>query len=97
MSCADLSAVIPGRPEGPGPESILPAGGYGFRARAFGAPRNDADGSISAERALAAMMAFVSRQIIRRRTRAEASPAAQDVLRAGSLRRPTDRSRRRSP
>src|SRR5712691_3036683 len=48
-SCADLSVVIPGRPEGPGPESILPAGGYGFRARAFGAPRNNADGSISAE------------------------------------------------
>ena len=33
--------VIPGRPEGPGPESITPARGYGFRASDFVAPRND--------------------------------------------------------
>jgi len=33
--------VIPGWPEGPGPESITTAGGYGFRARVFDAPRND--------------------------------------------------------
>jgi branched-chain amino acid transport system substrate-binding protein len=33
--------VIPGRPEGPGPESILTSRGYGFRAHAFGVPRND--------------------------------------------------------
>jgi hypothetical protein len=26
---------------GPGPESILPVWGYGFRDHAFGAPRND--------------------------------------------------------
>ena len=31
-SCANLSIVIPGRPEGPGPESILTDRGYGFRA-----------------------------------------------------------------
>ncbi len=34
--------VIPGRPEGPGPESIIrSAAAYGFRARRFAAPRND--------------------------------------------------------
>jgi hypothetical protein len=33
--------VIPGRREAASPESILPALGYGFRARAYGAPRND--------------------------------------------------------
>ncbi len=36
-----LSLVIPGRREAPGPESITPACDYGFRVRAFGAPRND--------------------------------------------------------
>src|SRR5262245_49819084 len=35
------TAVIPGRPEGPDPESILPVRGYGFRARRRAAPRND--------------------------------------------------------
>ena len=34
--------VIPGRPEGPDPESILrSAANYGFRVRRFAAPRND--------------------------------------------------------
>jgi hypothetical protein len=33
--------VIPGRPKGPGPESITKAREYGFRAPAFGRPRND--------------------------------------------------------
>ena len=33
--------VIPGRREAASPESILAGGGYGFRARAIGAPRND--------------------------------------------------------
>jgi hypothetical protein len=33
--------VIPGRREAANPESILPDWGYGFRARAFGASRND--------------------------------------------------------
>ena len=33
--------VIPGRPEGPGPESITTVSEYGFRARRFAAPRND--------------------------------------------------------
>jgi hypothetical protein len=41
LLCANLSGVIPGRPEGPGPESIFTACGYGFRARRFAAPRND--------------------------------------------------------
>src|ERR1700751_2035222 len=41
LSRRTLSIVIPGWPEGPGPESILPDGGYGFRARRFAAPRND--------------------------------------------------------
>jgi hypothetical protein len=36
-----LDTVIPGRPEGPGPESIPTAAEYGFRARDFVAPRND--------------------------------------------------------
>jgi hypothetical protein len=35
------TVVIPGRREAPGPESIFTDRGYGFRARAFGAPRND--------------------------------------------------------
>jgi ATP-dependent helicase HrpB len=35
------SAVIPGRREAASPESIDEGGGYGFRARAFGASRND--------------------------------------------------------
>src|SRR5262249_16168694 len=30
-----VDAVIPGWPEGPGPESITPSGGYGFPARGF--------------------------------------------------------------
>jgi error-prone DNA polymerase len=34
-------SVIPGRPEGTGPESITTNGDYGFRARDFVAPRND--------------------------------------------------------
>ena len=35
-------SVIPGRPAGPGPDSIRrSAAEYGFRVRAFGAPRND--------------------------------------------------------
>jgi len=33
--------VIPGRPKGPGPESITPVREYGFRVRRFAAPRND--------------------------------------------------------
>jgi hypothetical protein len=33
--------VIPGRPEGPDPESITRAAEYGFRARRCAAPRND--------------------------------------------------------
>jgi hypothetical protein len=33
--------VIPGRRAAASPESILRIGDYGFRARAFGAPRND--------------------------------------------------------
>jgi hypothetical protein len=37
------SAIIPGRREAASPESILPGGGYGFRAPAFGRPRNDAE------------------------------------------------------
>ncbi len=36
-----LSIVIPGRRAAASPESILRSMGYGFRARAFGAPRND--------------------------------------------------------
>jgi error-prone DNA polymerase len=36
-----LASVIPGRPEGSGPESITSDREYGFRARAFSAPRND--------------------------------------------------------
>ncbi len=36
-----LDAVIPGRREAASPESIFQGGGYGFRARAFGASRND--------------------------------------------------------
>src|SRR5580704_17888343 len=35
------SAVIPEAAAGGCPESISTARGYGFRARAFGAPRND--------------------------------------------------------
>jgi hypothetical protein len=38
MTC-DLS-VIPGRREAANPESIGPSEPFGFRARAFGAPRN---------------------------------------------------------
>ena len=38
---ANLSVVIPGRREAASPESITTAREYGFRARAFGAPRND--------------------------------------------------------
>jgi hypothetical protein len=34
--------VIPGRRKAAGPESITTNRDYGFRARAFGAPRNDA-------------------------------------------------------
>jgi hypothetical protein len=37
--------VIPGRPEWPGPESITPVCDYGFQARRFAAPRNDARGA----------------------------------------------------
>ena len=37
----NLSGVIPGHREATNPESILPSRGYGFRVRAFGAPRND--------------------------------------------------------
>jgi len=33
--------VIPGRPEGPSPESITTSPEYGFRARRCAAPRND--------------------------------------------------------
>jgi len=40
LTGADLSTVIPGSREAVGPESIITALGYGFRARAFGAPRN---------------------------------------------------------
>jgi hypothetical protein len=37
-----MNAVIPGRAEGAGPESILRSvGDYGFRARRCAAPRND--------------------------------------------------------
>ncbi len=51
----DLPPVIPGRPKGPGPESITTAAkeklpcypcefrGYGFRARRVAAPRNDVE------------------------------------------------------
>jgi hypothetical protein len=35
--------VIPGRPAGPGPESITPIRDYGFRVRRFAATRNDGD------------------------------------------------------
>ena len=38
------SVVIPGRRAAASPESILRSSGYGFRARAFGAPRNDGRG-----------------------------------------------------
>ena len=41
MSARYLSAVIPGRREAASPESILHGRGYGFRARVFGASRND--------------------------------------------------------
>src|SRR5688572_4287958 len=37
----NLSAIIPGRPVGPNPESITTAAEYGFRARRYAAPRND--------------------------------------------------------
>ena len=48
------SAVIPGRREAAGPESIPPnAAEYGFRARAFGASRNDKELSPGALLALA--------------------------------------------
>ena len=46
----NLSAVIPGRREAASPESISTAWDYGFRARAYGAPRNDADRGTTAER-----------------------------------------------
>jgi hypothetical protein len=36
-----LSHVIPGRREAASLESMVCTRGYGFRARAFGAPRND--------------------------------------------------------
>jgi hypothetical protein len=36
-----LSFVIPGRREAANPESIITDRGYGFRARAVGASRND--------------------------------------------------------
>jgi hypothetical protein len=36
-----FDSVIPGWPEGTGPESITTVRGYGFRARDFVAPRND--------------------------------------------------------
>ena len=36
-----LFSVIPGRREAASPESITPICDYGFRARAFGASRND--------------------------------------------------------
>jgi hypothetical protein len=38
---APFTPRCPGRPDGPGPESIFTACGYGFRARRFAAPRND--------------------------------------------------------
>ncbi len=41
MFAHHLSTVIPGRREAANPESITPAYDYGFRARAFGASRND--------------------------------------------------------
>src|SRR5579871_1568737 len=41
ISCLHPSSVIPGWPEGQGPEPITPACGCGFRARDFVAPRND--------------------------------------------------------
>jgi hypothetical protein len=37
------SAVIPGRRAAASPESIITVRGYGFRTRAFGAIRNDAE------------------------------------------------------
>ncbi len=37
--------VIPGRRKAANPESILRSRGYGFRARAFGASRNDSIGN----------------------------------------------------
>src|SRR3954467_531990 len=40
----ELSIVIPGRPAGPGPESIIPIGGYGFRARRWRRPGMTMDG-----------------------------------------------------
>jgi hypothetical protein len=40
---ATHSAVIPGPAEGRSPESITTAQEYGFRARRFAAPRNDAE------------------------------------------------------
>src|SRR5436190_799420 len=39
-------SVIPGPSEARSPESIITGGGYGFRARAFGAPRNDSGASM---------------------------------------------------
>jgi isoleucyl-tRNA synthetase len=49
------SSVIPGRPEGPGPESITTGVEYGFRARGLApAPRND-DADTLRHRALAAI------------------------------------------
>ena len=49
-----VSLVIPGRREAASPESITPsAAEYGFRARAFGASRNDQELSVGAILALA--------------------------------------------
>ena len=51
-SGATHSAVIPGRPEGPGPESITTDSDYGFRARGLApAPRNDAESAAQAVQA----------------------------------------------
>jgi hypothetical protein len=46
-------AVIPGRAEGAGPESITPVCEYGFRARRCAAPRNDSHFSAAARQSAA--------------------------------------------
>src|SRR5664279_2614168 len=43
MESSVIAGVIPGRPKGPGPESIATDRVYGFRARRFAAPRNDGE------------------------------------------------------
>jgi hypothetical protein len=42
-----LALVIPGRREAASPESINADWDYGFRARAFGASRNDETGGLA--------------------------------------------------